>query len=97
MVPLTFRCRNPAEYAAIDETYNPIIHRINQAIRQRAVDPEGPIDPVPPILVRYAAPPDDLVEKSKSQVETLITAAQVKKGKPLLYRNPFFLRTFGSQ
>ncbi|KXH66017.1 Ku70/Ku80 N-terminal alpha/beta domain-containing protein [Colletotrichum salicis] len=70
---------NPSEYAAIDDVYNPIIHRINQAIRQRAVNPEGQIDPIPPILVRYAAPPEDLVEKSKSQIEGLISAAQVKK------------------
>ncbi|KAJ0321121.1 hypothetical protein COL5a_009451 [Colletotrichum fioriniae] len=73
---------NPSEYAAIDDTYNPIIHRINQAIRQRAVNPEGEIDPIPPILVRYAAPPEDLVEKSKSQIESLISAAQVKKVPP---------------
>ncbi|KZL63322.1 ku70 ku80 n-terminal alpha beta domain-containing protein, partial [Colletotrichum incanum] len=73
---------NPSEYAAIDDTYNPIIHRINQAIRQRAVNPDGPIDPVPSILVRYAAPPEGLVEKSKPQVEALVSAAQVKKVPP---------------
>ncbi|KAK1992921.1 Ku70/Ku80 N-terminal alpha/beta domain-containing protein [Colletotrichum falcatum] len=73
---------NPSEYAAIEDTYNPIIHRINQAIRQRAVKPDGAIDPVPPILVRYAVPPADLVEKSKIQVEALISAAQVKKVPP---------------
>ncbi|KAK2050363.1 Ku70/Ku80 N-terminal alpha/beta domain-containing protein [Colletotrichum somersetense] len=73
---------NPSEYAAIEDTFNPIIHRINQAIRQRAVNPEGAIDPVPPILVRYAAPPADLVDKSKSQIETLISVAQVKKVPP---------------
>ncbi|KAK1497378.1 Ku70/Ku80 N-terminal alpha/beta domain-containing protein [Colletotrichum cuscutae] len=55
---------------------------INQAIRQRAVNPEGQIDPIPPILVRYAAPPEELVEKSKSQIDGLISAAQVKKVPP---------------
>ncbi|KAJ0342921.1 ATP-dependent DNA helicase II subunit 2 [Colletotrichum chrysophilum] len=73
---------NPSEYAAIDDTYNPIIHRLNQAIRQRAVDPEGKINPVPPVLVRYAAPPEDLVQKSASSIEALITAADVKKVPP---------------
>lgn len=74
--------RNPSEYAAIDDTYNPIIHRLNQAIRQRAVDPEGKIDPVPPVLVRYAAPPEGLVQKSASSIEALITTADVKKVPP---------------
>ncbi|OBR14163.1 ATP-dependent DNA helicase II subunit 2 [Colletotrichum higginsianum IMI 349063] len=73
---------NPSEYAAIDDTYNPMIHRINQAIRQRAVDPQGTIEPVPPILVRYAAPPEELVEQSSSQIKTLVSAAQVKKVPP---------------
>ncbi|KAL0931859.1 ku family dna [Colletotrichum truncatum] len=73
---------NPSEYAAIDDTYNPVIHRLNQAIRQRAVNPEGPIDPVPPILVRYAAPPEPLTTKNSSEIEALISTADVKKVPP---------------
>lgn len=33
----------PTEYMTIDEMFSPIIHRINQAIRQRAMYPEHPI------------------------------------------------------
>ncbi|KAF6820452.1 Ku family DNA-binding protein [Colletotrichum sojae] len=73
---------NPSEYAAIEDTYNPIIHRLNQAIRQRAVNPQGTIDPVPPILIRYAAPPEGLVQKSESEIAALISAADVKKVPP---------------
>jgi ATP-dependent DNA helicase 2 subunit 2 len=72
--------RNPAEYAPFEETFNPIIHRINQAIRSRAVRPNGEIEPVAPVLVKYAAPPQDLVDGAKGQTETLIKIAEVKKG-----------------
>ncbi|TDZ32117.1 ATP-dependent DNA helicase II subunit 2 [Colletotrichum spinosum] len=72
----------PTEYAAIEDTFNPVIHRLNQAIRQRAVRPESQIDPIPPVLVRYAAPPEGLVEKSKSEIESLIKIAEVKKVPP---------------
>jgi ATP-dependent DNA helicase 2 subunit 2 len=36
---------DPAEYMTIDEMFSPIIHRINQAIRQRAMYPDDPISP----------------------------------------------------
>jgi ATP-dependent DNA helicase 2 subunit 2 len=35
----------PTEYMLIDETYSPMVHRINQAIRQRAVHPSDAISP----------------------------------------------------
>lgn len=35
----------PAEYMIIEETFTPIIHRVNQAIRQRAMYPDDPIGP----------------------------------------------------
>jgi ATP-dependent DNA helicase 2 subunit 2 len=36
----------PDEYMQIDETFSPIIHRINQAVRQRAMYHNEPIAPV---------------------------------------------------
>jgi len=37
----------PVEYMTIEETFTPVIHRINQAIRQRAMYPDDPISAPP--------------------------------------------------
>lgn len=73
---------NPTEYAPIDESYNPIIHRINQAIRHRAVHPEEPIQPTAEILLRFSQPPEDILSHIKKQVDTLIKKSDVKKVPP---------------
>lgn len=77
---LISRSRKPVEYAPIDETYNPIIHRMNQAIRARAVDPDAPIGPPAEILLRFSHPPEKLLDKAKSEIDALIDTAEVKKG-----------------
>ncbi|KAL2128043.1 hypothetical protein VTI74DRAFT_9790 [Chaetomium olivicolor] len=69
----------PVEYAPIDEAYNPTIHRMNQAIRARAVDPEAPIEPPAEILLRFSKPPEKLIDKARSEIEALIDAAEIKK------------------
>ncbi|KUI55519.1 ATP-dependent DNA helicase II subunit 2 [Cytospora mali] len=68
---------NPQEYAALDDLYSPIIHRVNQAIRARAVDSKGEIQDIP-ILTKYSKPPQELVDKAKSQIEALSKIADVK-------------------
>ncbi|KAI5465546.1 SPOC like C-terminal domain-containing protein [Mariannaea sp. PMI_226] len=73
---------NPAEYAALDDTYNPLIHRIGHAVKTRAIHPEKPVPDTPSILLRFSRPPDDLIEKVQSRVDTLIEAAEVKKVPP---------------
>ncbi|KAF7551605.1 hypothetical protein G7046_g7676 [Stylonectria norvegica] len=72
----------PAEYATIDDTYNPLVHRINNAVKARAIYPEKPIPPIPSILLRFSSPPEDLIEKVQSRVDSLIAAAEVKKVPP---------------
>ncbi|KAK0711092.1 SPOC like C-terminal domain-containing protein [Lasiosphaeris hirsuta] len=72
----------PAEYAPIDELYNPVIHRINQAIRARAVHPDEPVGPPADILVRFSKPPDNLIENARADIESLIEIAEVKKVPP---------------
>lgn len=72
----------PAEYASIDEIYNPAIHRINHAIKQRAIYPEKPVPEIPPVLLRFAAPPTELVETVQATIDSLIKAADVKKVPP---------------
>ncbi|KAK3375321.1 SPOC like C-terminal domain-containing protein [Podospora didyma] len=70
---------NPAEYVQIDELYNPTIHRVNQAIRTRAVHPEESIAPPAEILLRFSHPPEKLVEKARADIESLVELADVKK------------------
>lgn len=65
---------------AIDEPFNPLIHRIKGAVKERAVHPSGPIPSVPPILTKFSGPPEDVVESSQRQIDALIRAAGVKKG-----------------
>ncbi|KAJ4229891.1 ATP-dependent DNA helicase yku80 [Fusarium solani] len=72
----------PAEYAPIDDTFNPTIHRINHAVKSRAVYPEKPIPDTPSILLRFASPPEDLIEKVQSKIDALVEVADVKKVPP---------------
>ncbi|PTB64272.1 SPOC domain-like protein [Trichoderma citrinoviride] len=72
----------PAEYATIDELYNPAIHRIGHAIKQRAIHPEKPVPEIPPVLLRFAQPPTELVETVQSKIDSLVHAADVKKVPP---------------
>ena len=64
----------------ITDTYSSVLHRIDQAVRWRAVHPHDPVPPPYDILVKYANPPEELVNKSKRRLEKLIAAADVKKG-----------------
>lgn len=72
--------REPAEYASIEDSYNPSIHRVNHAVKARAVNHAAPVPPIPRILLRFSAPPEDLVEKVQSRIDKLVHAAEVKKG-----------------
>ncbi|KAL8370347.1 hypothetical protein RB595_000634 [Gaeumannomyces hyphopodioides] len=71
-----------SEYAAIDETFSPMIHRVNQAIRQRVVHPDKPVEPATGVLTRYSVPPEKLVAKAADQIRELIRIADVKKVPP---------------
>jgi len=71
---------NPTEYMQIEDTYSPILHRINQAIKRRAVRPDEPIQPPAEILIKYSHPPEDLVKNSEAQLSKLAAAANIKKG-----------------
>lgn len=82
MMASTNSSSEPAEYAPIDDTFNPTIHRINHAVKSRAVYPEKPIPDTPSILLRFASPPDDLIEKVQSKIDALVEVADVKKVPP---------------
>ncbi|KAL2051237.1 hypothetical protein ABVK25_008485 [Lepraria finkii] len=71
-----------AEYMPVANTYSPILHRIDQAVRWRAVHGNEPVPPPYEILTRYSKPPEQLVAKAKRQLEKLVAAADVKKVPP---------------
>ncbi|KAI4262846.1 MAG: hypothetical protein L6R42_001980 [Xanthoria sp. 1 TBL-2021] len=73
---------NPSEYMPMTDTFSPVLHRIDQAVRWRAVHPTEPVPPPHEILVRYSNPPEDLVNQSKKRLEKLMAAADVKKVPP---------------
>ncbi|RAL59315.1 hypothetical protein DID88_006920 [Monilinia fructigena] len=69
----------PAEYMEIEDTYSPVLHRISQAIRRRAVKPDEGISPPPEVLTKWSRPPAELIDKSMTNLETLIKTSDVKK------------------
>lgn len=71
-----------AEYAPMDETYNPTLHRLQQVIKHRAVFPSAEPPPVFDILVKYSKPPDELVEQAQPALDRVIKAGEVKKVPP---------------
>lgn len=75
---------NPTEYAKPEDTYAPLVHRINQIIRWRATHSDSTLTiPEPPeILKKYSTPPADLIERSNSTLESLKLASDVKKVPP---------------
>ena len=62
------------------DTFSPVLHRIDQAVRWRAVHPMEPIPPPYEILTRFSKIPHDLEAASKSKLTKLMEAADVKKG-----------------
>lgn len=72
----------PTEYMPMDETYSPMLHRISQVIKHRAVYPET--EPPPPyeILTRYSQPPAALLRQAQPALNRVIKAADVKKVPP---------------
>ena len=64
----------------MEDTFSPVLHRIDQAIRWRAVHPTEEIPPPYEILTKYSAPPAELVKQAQPRIEALRNAADLKKG-----------------
>jgi ATP-dependent DNA helicase 2 subunit 2 len=75
---------NEEEYAKPEDTFSPIVHRILSVIKWRAThpDPTLPIPDPPEILMKYSAPPSELLAASEKQLNALVEAADVKKVPP---------------
>lgn len=68
------------ENMLMDDTFSPILHRIDQVVRWRAIHPTEAIPPPYEILTKYSKPPVELQEKAQPALKGLIAAADVKKG-----------------
>lgn len=64
----------------MEDTYSPVLHRVSQALRWRAVHPTEEIPPPYEILTKYSKPPDELLQQAQPYLQTLIAEAGVKKG-----------------
>lgn len=71
-----------AEYAPMDETYNPQLHRLQQVIKHRAVFPGAEPPPIFDILTKHSKPPDELIEKAQPSLDRVVQAGGVKKVPP---------------
>ncbi|KAI9371844.1 SPOC like C-terminal domain-containing protein [Aspergillus egyptiacus] len=66
----------------IEDSFSPVLHRINAAIRSRAIHPNEPIPPPASILTQFSHPPNHLLEKADRHLKKLIQIADVKKVPP---------------
>lgn len=75
---------NPTEYAKPEDTFSPLVHRINHIIRWRATHPDTSLEipPPPPVLTKYSQLPPELLESANKQLDGLKEAADVKKVPP---------------
>ncbi|EEP80657.1 conserved hypothetical protein [Uncinocarpus reesii 1704] len=73
---------NPLESMALEDSFSPLLHRIDQAIRWRAVRPTESLPPIPKILDKLSHFPERLIDKSQSSLKGLISVSAVKKVPP---------------
>ncbi|OJD25492.1 hypothetical protein ACJ73_03141 [Blastomyces percursus] len=67
------------ESMPIEDSFSPLLHRTDQAIRWRAVHPSEPLPAVPEILQKLSRQPDDLQAQSKDTLNKLIAASDGRK------------------
>ncbi|KAL9121537.1 MAG: hypothetical protein Q9187_001908 [Circinaria calcarea] len=75
---------NPTEYMKMTDTFSPVLHRIDQAVRWRAVYPGEPIPPPYDILTKHSKPPEELQRNARRDLEKVVAVADVKKVPPKL-------------
>ncbi|RAL10388.1 ATP-dependent DNA helicase 2 subunit KU80 [Aspergillus homomorphus CBS 101889] len=73
---------DPVDTLPIEDSFSPVLHRTDSAIRFRAIHSDKPIPPPSETLTKFSNPPQDLVEKSQKQLEKLIAISGVKKVPP---------------
>ncbi|KAF8418820.1 putative Ku family DNA helicase [Tirmania nivea] len=73
---------NPTDYVPPEDTFSPVLHRIDQVVRWRAIHPNEPIPPASEILTKYSHAPQELLEQAQKPLDRLIEASNVKKVPP---------------
>ncbi|OOF94618.1 hypothetical protein ASPCADRAFT_148392 [Aspergillus carbonarius ITEM 5010] len=81
-LPDTDENGDSTESLPIEDLFSPVLHRIDSAIRHRAIHPRDPIPPPAGILTKFSHPPEELVENSKKYLDKLIAVSDVKKVPP---------------
>jgi ATP-dependent DNA helicase 2 subunit 2 len=64
----------------MQDTYSPVVNRINQALRYRATHPNAKLPTPYEVLTKYTKPPPELLEASSKALAALIAEADVKSG-----------------
>ncbi|KAK5275302.1 ATP-dependent DNA helicase yku80, partial [Exophiala xenobiotica] len=70
---------NEEEIMAMEDTFSPVLHRIEGAIKYRAIHGPDKLPDEPEAFKAYREQPKELQERSKVALATLIEAADVKK------------------
>ena len=65
---------------AMDDVYSPVLHRINQAIRWKAVFPDEPVPPPYEFIAQSMRIPDTVRENGHGPLKKLAAVSDVKKG-----------------
>lgn len=86
---LTNETRDAIQGLPIDDSFSPLLHRLDSAIRYRAVHPEDPILEPSDRLIEFSHPPEDMIKRSQPYLTKLISTADVKKG----IRSPLYLKS----
>lgn len=72
----------PRDYAGAKDAFSPHLHRINQAVRFRAIHPADPL-PVPhSILSKYSIPPAEITKRAADDLDLVKIIADVKRVPP---------------
>lgn len=84
--------RDDEEMLEMDETYSPVLHTIEGAVRYRAVYPDASVPPKREAFMAYSKQPEELQVQSQEALRRLVKAADVKKVSPRVkgrrYREP---------
>lgn len=70
------------EILPMDDTFSPVLHTIESAIKHRAIHPDAPLAPKPALFDAYQGQPAHLQKQSNPSLDRLIKAADVKRVPP---------------